>query len=256
MDDNNKREKENIRENMSEGEKRAKKWNTILTIAKFAILIVILIGIPAYIIIFKQDVITQFKSLDQATNYLRGYKKIGAIAYIGAQILQIIISVLPGQVFQVAAGFMFGFVPGLLLSLTGAILGSTITYYLARFLGADAMKLFLGEEKMQYFLERLNSEKAYVIIFLIYLIPGLPKDLVCYAAGISDMNLKPFLILSTVGRIPGMCGSLLFGVMYLNKSYTGMIVVGAICAVGLILCLIFRKRLTGVLDNIYKKISE
>jgi uncharacterized membrane protein YdjX (TVP38/TMEM64 family) len=157
--------------------------------------------------------------------------------------------------FQFAAGTIFGFPLGLLYSIIGAVLGSTVTYYLARFLGKDAMELILGSEKMHYFVERLNSERAYIIVFLIYLIPGLPKDLVCYAAGISDMKFKAFIILSTAGRTPAMCGSLLFGVMYMQKNYTGMIIISAVCAVILILCFIFRKRLTGILDDIYNKIS-
>ena len=178
-----------------------------------------------------------------------------SIICMAVQILQIVISVLPGQVFQFAAGFLFGFVPGLVYSIIGAMMGTTITYFLARFLGRDAMHLFFGGEKMQYFIERLNSERAYIIVFLIYLIPGLPKDLVCYAAGVSNMKFKPFLIISTVGRIPAMCGSLLFGVMYMQKSYTGMIIIAAVCTVILIFCFIYRKRLTGILDNIYNKIS-
>ena len=239
----------------NEIDKRAHKWKKILTIVKFMILIAIVIGIPAYILIFRQDVISSFRSFDDVVSYLKKYEAQSALVYMAAQILQIVISVLPGQVFQFAAGFLFGFVPGLIYSIIGAMMGTTITYFLARFLGRDAMHLFFGGEKMQYFIERLNSERAYIIVFLIYLIPGLPKDLVCYAAGVSNMKFKPFLILSTVGRTPAMCGSLLFGVMYMQKSYTGMIVIAAICAVILIICFIFRKRLTGIIDNIYHKIS-
>jgi uncharacterized membrane protein YdjX (TVP38/TMEM64 family) len=104
--------------------------------------------------------------------------------------------------------------------------------------------------------ERLNSERAYVIVFLIYLIPGLPKDLVCYVAGVSEMKYKAVLLLSTVGRIPGMCGSLLFGHMFIQENYTGMVVVGVVVVVILILCLIFREKLRSLVDRAYKKLSE
>ena len=241
--------------NEDETRERSLKWKKILSVVKFIVLIIILIGIPAYILLFQRAVIAHFRSFDDVLNYMLKYKTEGIFVYFGAQILQIMISVLPGQVFQFVAGYMFGFWPGLLYSIIGAFLGSTITYYLAKFLGEDAMHLFFGQEKMKYFIERLNSKRAYIIVFLIYLIPGLPKDLVCYAAGVSDMKYKAFIILSTVGRIPGMCGSLLFGAMYLQKSYVGMIVIACVVTVALILCFIFRKRLQGVIDRIYNKIS-
>ena len=153
-------------------------------------------------------------------------------------------------------GAVFGFLPGLLISIAGAAIGATVTYYLARFLGRDAMHLLFGEERVQHYVERLNSERAYVIVFLIYLIPGLPKDLVCYVAGVSEMKYKAFLLLSTVGRIPGMCGSLLFGHMFIQENYTGMVVVGVVVVVILILCLIFREKLRSLVDRAYKKLSE
>jgi uncharacterized membrane protein YdjX (TVP38/TMEM64 family) len=118
------------------------------------------------------------------------------------------------------------------------------------------MHQIFGEERMQEYVKRLNSERAYLIVFLIYLIPGLPKDLVCYAAGMSDMKYRAFILLSTVGRIPGMCGSLLFGHMFMQKNYTGMIIVAIVAGIILLLCFLFRKRLRTWMDKVYVKISK
>ena len=62
------------------------------------------------------------------------------------------------------------------------------------------MHLIFGEEKIKSMLETLNSKKAVVLVFLIFLIPGVPKDLCNYVAGLSEMKLKPFLIVSLIGR--------------------------------------------------------
>lgn len=99
---------------------------------------------------------------------------------------------------------MYGFWLGYLYSLIGAFLGSVLTYYIAKILGHDAMHLTFGEEKIKSMLETLNSKKAVVLVFLIFLIPGVPKDLCNYVAGLSEMKLKPFLIVSLIGRSPGM----------------------------------------------------
>lgn len=142
----------------------------------------------------------------------------------------------PDRPFQFAAGYLYGFIPGLLFSCIGAVIGTSISFFLAKLLGKDAVHLFFGEERMAYFLERLNSKRAYTIVFLLYVIPGLPKDVVSYAAGISEMKFKPFLILSLLGRIPGMAGSLLIGAFYMKEHYIGMAIVAVLAVCGFRLC--------------------
>lgn len=172
------------------------------------------------------------------------------------QVLQIIISIIPGQAFQFAAGYLFGFPLGLLYSLIGAVLGTTISYYIAKFLGKDAMHIFFGEEKISVLLNRLNSKKAYTVVFLIYLIPGLPKDLLSYVAGVSDMNYKLFLAFSLLGRTLGMSGSLLIGAFYFKKHYIAMGCIGVLAVVTFIICIIKREKINSFLDRFYDKIAE
>ena len=131
---------------------------------------------------------------------------------------------------------MWGFWLGYLYSLIGALIGSVLTYYIARILGHDAMHLIFGEEKIKKWLVHLNSKKAVIIVFFIFLIPGVPKDLCNYVAGLSEIKLKPFLIESLIGRSPGMMGSLLI----------------VLC----VLCVIFRKRFTGLLNKGYDKLMK
>ncbi|MFR1723166.1 VTT domain-containing protein [Emergencia timonensis] len=109
---------------------------------------------------------------------------------------------------------------------------------------------------MTYFIDSLNSKKAYTIVFLIYVIPGLPKDIVSYAAGVSEMKCKPFLILSLIGRIPGMAGSLLIGSLYMKQHYIGMGIIAVLAVVAFIICIIFRKRISKYLDKFYEKIVD
>lgn len=227
-----------------------------ISILKFLLLLAIVIGIPVYILFWNQDAIEHFRSLDDTVAYLRKYKELSALIYIGAQVLQIVVSVLPGQVFQFAAGYLFGAVPGLLLSLLGAILGTSLTYFLAWFLGQDALHYFLGSERMEKYTGWLNSERAYIITFLLYLIPGLPKDLVCYAAGISRINFKAFILISISGRTPAMFGSILFGAFYMKGNYAGMIIIAVLVAILLILCFIKRKDLQSLIDSLYMKINH
>ena len=118
------------------------------------------------------------------------------------------------------------------------------------------MHLFFGEEKITEYQRRLNSGRGLLIAFLIYLIPGVPKDLVSYAAGISEMRFRPFLLAATIGRSPAMLGSLLVGHFYGKQNYTAIIIITAAILLILLICFIKRDKLIEVLDRIEMKDAE
>ena len=226
----------------------------ILSTVKIAVLVLLVIGVPLYLYFFKMDWLRGFKDIESIVAFLNQYKSQSILIYIGFQIVQIVISVIPGQVFQMAAGYLFGFWPALLYAMTGAVIGTGVSFLLAKLLGRDFLHLFFGEEKMSYYIERLNSRQAYTIVFFLYLIPGLPKDMISYAAGASEMRFKPFLLLSAVGRLPGMIGCLLMGTMVENGNYTGVIILAILAVIACGLCLFYRKKINAWLDKMHKKI--
>ena len=237
-------------------QEKAQRRKKIYTIVKFAILLILVVGIPLYIFLFHREVFTVFRSVETIQNFFEAHKSESVLIYLGGQILQVVIAAIPGQAFQLAAGYFFGFFQGLLWSVVGVILGTIVTFFLARILGRDAMYLIFGEKKLQSFIDKLNSKRAYLLVFIIYLIPGIPKDLFNYAAGVSEINFKAFLILSSLGRIPGMMGSLIIGLMVRNGDYTALIIIGIAAAVIVVVAFIFRKRLMALLDMFYEKIKN
>ena len=229
------------------------KKNKITAALKFAVLIVIMVGVPLYIYLFHRDFITQFSTFEQAADFLRQYEQYSVPIYLALEILQIIVVFLPGQIFQFAAGYLFGFIPGLIYTFIGAVLGTAITFYIARVLGSDAVHMLLGDQRSEHYHELLSSRKAYLITFLLYLIPGLPKDAVCYAAGVSGIRFIPFLIISVAGRMPAMAGSIIFGAMYMKKDYTGMAIVAVIVGIICLILFVKRKVIISGIDNLYEK---
>lgn len=223
-------------------------------ILKFVLLLIIVIGIPLYIYFCQPQMIEQISSLEKVNALLNEYKGYSIIIYIMAQIFQIVICVIPGQGLQFAAGYAFGFWLGLLFSLIGAAIGAVVAYYLAKLLGQGILYLLFDQEQMDNFVEKLNSKKAIVVVFAIYLIPGLPKDACSYAAGISSMKLKPFLIVSLLGRTPAMAGSLLIGNQIGAGSYTIAVVIGVLAVILCILGVIFRHKVTDILNRAYDKL--
>ncbi len=221
-----------------------------LAILKLILLVVIIAGIPAFLYLkYGSDVFSKDTAY-RVVAYLRQNSNIAALLIIGLQVAQVVICVLPGQPIQFAASYMFGVGKGFLLSITGAVIGTVISFYLAKLLGSDAMHLFFDDEKLKDYQKKLNSGRGLLLAFLIYLIPGIPKDLVSYAAGISEMRFRPFLLAATIGRSPGMLGSLLLGHFYGEQNYRAIIILSVIVAVILLICFLKREELTGFLDRI------
>ena len=234
-------------------------FKMIITIIKFLILIGIIIGIPLYLYFFHGETISSLKDTDNLASFadsLGENKTKSAIFYIGVQFLQIVISIIPGQIVQMAGGYLFGLIPGVLLSLTGAALGTSTAYILGKYLGRDAIKLFISPEKTDYYVERLNSKRAYLIVFILYLIPGLPKDVLAYPAGISNMKYKAFLPISLIGRLPAMIASVLIGSFYKTGHYYGAGVIIVVFVIIFALCILFRKQINAYIDRYYEKIQD
>ena len=220
----------------------------IIAISKLILLVIIIAGIPAFLYLRYGSGVFSKEMAGTVVAYLRQNSKIAFLLIIGLQIFQVVVCVLPGQPIQFAASYMFGIGVGFLLSIIGAVIGTIISFYLAKVLGSDAMHMFFGEEKLRDYHRKLNSGRGLLLAFLIYLIPGIPKDLVSYAAGISEMRF--------IGRSPGMLGSLLLGHFFGNQNYRAIIILSVTVAVILLICFIKREALTGFLDRIEMKDAE
>ena len=95
-------------------ERNTETKNKVIAVLKLAVLILIVAGVPLYIYVFQRDLISQFDSFEDVVEYLRQYKQFSIPVYLAAEVLQIMVFVLPGQLFQFAAGYLFGFVQGLI----------------------------------------------------------------------------------------------------------------------------------------------
>ena len=124
------------------------------------------------------------------------------IIFILIQSLQVVIAPIPGEVTGILGGFVFGQWMGLVYSTIGLTVGSLLAFALGRWLGDAYVRNLVSEEtwnKLGFIVEAEGT----ILCFIIYLIPGLPKDIVCYLFGLSPMPFWVFAVVSTLGRIPG-----------------------------------------------------
>ena len=127
----------------------------------------------------------------------------GVFILLAFQFLQIVVAFIPGEVVQIAAGMMYGPWIGALVVIAGAVISSAFIFAIVHKLGAPFVRAMIPEKWMNK-LERFeNSEKLDVMVFILFLIPGLPKDVFTYLVPLTNMSMRNFVVLANLGRIPG-----------------------------------------------------
>jgi len=225
-----------------------------VSVLKLLMLFGIMIGSPIYIYFAYPELVERLNSLEEINQLLIQYKTASIFIYLGMQVFQVVVSVIPGQALQFAAGYAYHFWLGFLLSMAGVLIGTVIAFYLARLLGRESLHVIFGEEKFSRFVRTLNSKRSYMVLFVIFLIPGIPKDIFTYAAGVSEIRVGPFLLLSLTGRTPAMMGGILMGIMFYKGSYTGLIIMGTAAVILFVLGILHRDRIIHFTDRVYNRL--
>lgn len=162
--------------------------------------------------------------------WIDGHGAWGELAYVGMVVLQIIAAFLPGEPFEMVAGYAFGAVRGTLLCLLAEAIGSVIVILLVRKFGVRLVEVFFTEKKLQSLKFLHSSNKKTILFALIFIMPGTPKDLLCYFAGLTDIKLPILLMVTTVGRIPAVITSTVGGDALGEQNYLFAIIVFAVTA--------------------------
>lgn len=163
--------------------------------------------------------------------YIQSFGPARWIVFLVLQILQVFIALIPGELLESVAGFVFGPVVGTLLCYAGIVVASALVFALTRKFGVKLVEVFVSREKINQ-LRFLNSEKKRnLLIFLIFFIPGTPKDLMTYFVGLTEIKFGVFLVISLVARIPSVITSTFGGYLISEKNYTLAIMVYAVTAV-------------------------
>lgn len=215
------------------------------------ILLIVFLAYCTYI--YYSKYFYMMKDTEKVKKFILSYGRYSTLAFLVMQIAQVIVFFIPGEIVQIAGGYVFGTFYGSLISVIGITIGSVGAFFLSNFLGKPFIEKITAKNNASKFRKFLKSENAAAAIFLIYLIPGLPKDILAYLCGASGVSGKKFIIYSTMGRLPGIFVSAYFG----NKLTEGNVLHLAIIAVVMIILFIIGT-LKGekILKNIIKKKSD
>ncbi|MCY6369752.1 TVP38/TMEM64 family protein [Clostridium ganghwense] len=213
----------------------------------YIILIIVLLFliISGYEYYYKYSYI--LKDPEKLKTFIMSYGKYSILVFFIIQVIQVVAFFIPGEIVQIAGGYIFGAGIGGIISLGGITGGSILVYLIANEFGKPFVEKIVSEKKINFLEKILKAGSKRFVIFLLYLIPGLPKDIFGYICGVSDISLKDFAIYSTLGRIPGIFVSAYFGSKMFTQNMEQLIFIAVIMSILFII---------GVLkgDNIIRKI--
>ena len=190
-----------------------------------------LAGISIFVVLLLMVLLTLFVSgwlrafsQEDFRDYVRSFGALGPLVVLALQVLQVFIALIPGEIVESAAGFILGPWLGTAVCYLGITVASTLIFSLTRRCGVKLVEVFVSREKINE-LRFLNTEqKRNTLIFLLFFIPGTPKDLLTYFVGLTDMKLGTFLWLSLVARIPSVITSTFGGHLLGQARYIGAVV--------------------------------
>lgn len=135
----------------------------------------------------------------------------GLLFLLCLQVLQIIVAFIPGEPVELLAGLLYGTWGGLAVCLVGVVIGEAAVFGFSRRFGHKLHEKLFSKKKLEEYRFLNTTEKVETVVFLLFLIPGTPKDLLTYLVGITPIQMKAFLILSTLARIPSVVTSTWMG---------------------------------------------
>lgn len=206
-------------------------------IIKLTVIFAIVLG--AICLIMYQPMMDMLKDPQAFKQQLESYGIWGQAIMVALMAAQVAFAFLPGEIIEVMAGVIFGSMEGLALCLIGAGIGSCLIYWFVDKLGMRFIERFVSKEKIESLKFMLGKKNLPIIIFILFFIPGTPKDLMTYVMPLTSMKLSTFLAISTVARIPSVITSTFAGDSLMqNNIYmavavfviTGIVSLGGILA--------------------------
>ena len=155
----------------------------------------------------------------------------GKAAFEGMVFLQVLVAIIPGEPLELCGGYAFGAFWGTALCLIGAVLGSVAVFAFVRKFGQPLVEVFFPKEKLESLRFLRSSPKRDALFWLIFTVPGTPKDLLCYFAGLTDLSWGKWLLMATVGRIPSILTSTIGGDAMGVQNYQFAIITFAVTLV-------------------------
>jgi uncharacterized membrane protein YdjX (TVP38/TMEM64 family) len=217
-----------------------KKWKSIVPFCLILILLVI-VGV-----LWGKPIVDLVSDPETFREWVDARGLWGQAAMILIVAVQILVALIPGEPFEFAAGYAFGVWQGLMLCMIGSFIGGALAMLLARRFGMKLVKALFPKQDIENLAIFRNPDRLKILTFLLFLIPGTPKDVMVYALGLTPMGVLQGMTLTTLARIPSIVTSTLSGHVLGEEQYIASIIIYGLTGVAsLIAILLYRRRAKG-----------
>lgn len=177
---------------------------------------------------------------------------LGPLAFVGfilLQVAQVVAAPIPGEATGLLGGFLYGPFLGVLLSTIGLTLGSFAAFALARTFGRPFVDKFVDKRTMSRF-DYLLHHKGAFLVFLLFLIPGFPKDYLCYILGLGHLTTMEFLVIGGAGRLFGTILLTLGGSYIRHHQYGRFFILVGVAIIVVFIAMVYRDKL----ERLFRKL--
>lgn len=202
---------------------------------------------PLFMSFFKEE------SRDKLVEYIQDKGFIGVLYFIGLQIVQVVVSFIPGEVTEVTGGIIYGAWLGYFYCAIGVLAGSILMYYVVKFFGRKSITKVLHSEKFAKYKFLHDEEKIELVVFILFFIPGTPKDLFTWIGPFIPIKASKFFFISTVARIPSILSSTFAGASLQSGNLWLSIVVFIVIGITGILGILYNKKFIQKRNEILEK---
>lgn len=213
-------------------------------IAFFALMVIVVILIWPYI-----HEVFEPGGLSRVIDDVRNAGPLGFLILLAMQFMQIVVAFIPGEVVQMAAGMMYGPWLGAAVILLGCIISSAFVFAVVHRQGAPFVRDMVPTKYLDKFNAFEESGKLSIVVFILFLIPAMPKDTFTYLVPLTNMRMRDFLVLSNVGRIPGIVISTYAANGLVDGNITQSIIIFAVVAVIAIVAIVFRDKIMNLFHH-------
>jgi uncharacterized membrane protein YdjX (TVP38/TMEM64 family) len=191
---------------------------------------------------FHFDLYTFFSDRDKAVVFIKSFGPWSAVVFIFFQILQVLLAPIPGEVTGIIGGYIYGPVLGTLYSTIGLAVGSWLAFCFAHLFGEPLVEKIVKPETLRSY-DSFLQHKGRFVIFILFLIPGFPKDALSYILGLSHMRALSFIFISTAGRLFGTVSLSIIGGLAQARQYEWLGIVLILCGIIVIAAYMNREKL-------------
>ena len=186
---------------------------------------------------------------EQLVQEIRSAGSMGVLMLLALQFVQILVVFIPGEVTQLAAGMMYGPWFGAFIIVVGCLASSAVIYQLVHRLGQPFVEDMVSTKYLEKFREFEQSGKLNTIVFILFLIPGLPKDVFTYLVPLTRMPMKTYLTIITIARFPGIIMSTYAASGFMDGNIESSIAILVVLALIAGLAIIFKDKLLALIQK-------